>query len=108
MVVFVFVMLMVDEIIVEVVFGGFCYCLVNFSKMINFVIMGVGGMDMGFVLMSGFVVFYVIYNLMIGVSVFLGVNVMLLVVFNVYGGGNMLLGYIVLVFVSVWLINGSV
>lgn len=102
------VMLMVDEVIVCMGFGVVVYKLVNFSNMINIVVSGgFGGMDMGIVLVNGYVVIYVIYNLMIGVLVFLVMNVMSMKVFEVYSGVNMLVGMKVSVFVFVWLMNLS-
>ncbi|EMQ5256594.1 tail fiber protein, partial [Yersinia enterocolitica] len=63
-----------DELIVQTALGGLQYKLSNFSKTINLVTTGAGGMDTGAVPANGFVALYAIYNPTTQISALLAVN----------------------------------
>ncbi|UYJ76113.1 hypothetical protein N4227_17330 [Yersinia enterocolitica] len=90
-----------DELIVQTALGGLQYKLSNFSKTINLVTTGAGGMDTGAVPANGFVALYAIYNPTTQISALLAVNASSVVAPEVYGGSNMPAGYTASALVSV-------
>ncbi len=91
-----------DELIVQTGWGGRQYKLSGFSRAINLLAAGAGGMDTGTVPAIGYVALYAIYNPTSGATAMLAVNATSAPAPEVYGGANMPAGYTASALVSVW------
>ena len=91
-----------DELIVQTGWGGRQYKLSGFSRAINLLAVGAGGMDTGTVPTTGYVALYAIYNPTSGATAMLAVNATSAPAPEVYGGANMPAGYTASALVSVW------
>ncbi|ELY5219659.1 hypothetical protein SM880_002960 [Yersinia enterocolitica] len=91
-----------DELIVQTGWGGRQYKLSGFSRAINLLAVGAGGMDTGTAPAIGYVALYAIYNPTSGATAMLAVNATSAPAPEVYGGANMPAGYTASALVSVW------
>lgn len=95
-----------DEVVVGLALGGRKFLLGSFSQSVNLATTGAGGMDTGTAPVNGFVALYAIYNPTTGSVSILATNAATLQG-NVYGGGNMPVGYTASALISIWGTNAS-
>lgn len=95
-----------DEVVVKTALAGTPYTLGSYSKVVNLLSTGAGGMDTGSAPLSGFVSLYAIYNPSTAAASILACNVSTSSG-TIYSGLNMPAGYTASALIGVWPTNGS-